>query len=360
MSVIYIVNDFGQLVKRGDVLQLRKEGSVYNTIFPFKTDQLVIIGNIEITSPAFKFLMRHQIDTVFLGKNGRFNGRIITKSGKNVFLRRKQFQALDNEQFIKSFTASLVAGKLKNQLAFMQRIIRTKGEAHHCKQAQDSFKKTLQQVSEEKSIDTLRGYEGVCARYYFSIFKYAIQPGWAVFKGRSMNPPEDNVNAVLSFIYTLILYRVESAIEVHGLDSHVGYFHSLEYGKQTLCFDLMEEYRTPIADTLTASLFNLGILEEDDFHDVVFSDEDDEHPLTIEEEVFNSAPEEKREKKGVLLTKTGIKKVITQFEKKLDTVVYYPLLEKKIPYRRLIFEQVRHFRRVLTGEATTYQPLSIK
>ncbi|MEA1923119.1 MAG: CRISPR-associated endonuclease Cas1 [Pseudomonadota bacterium] len=85
MSIIYVVSDYGRLVKRGDVLQLRKGDDLLKSIFPFKTEQLVIVGRIEITSAAINLLMRHQIDTVFLHRNGKFNGKFAFASGKNVF-----------------------------------------------------------------------------------------------------------------------------------------------------------------------------------------------------------------------------------------------------------------------------------
>jgi len=165
----------------------------------------------------------------------------------------------------------------------------------------------------------------------------------------------------LSFLYTILFYRVDAAVEAEDLDTYVGYFHTLDYGRKSLSLDLMEEYRTPIADTLTCALFNLGILEEKDFEEVEFSSNSDDYPLQAnsgEQEESNNFIIER--KKGVLLTKKGIKKVISQFEKKLDTMLYYPLLGKQISYRKLIFNQVKHFKRILNDEEQEYRPLIIK
>ena len=126
MSIIYVVSDYGRLIKKGDVLQLRKGDDLLKTIFPFKTEQLVIIGRIEITSAAINLLMRHQIDTVFLHRNGRFNGKFAFASGKNVFLRQKQFKSIEDDAFTLEFARCVVRGKLRNQLTFMQRTLRTK------------------------------------------------------------------------------------------------------------------------------------------------------------------------------------------------------------------------------------------
>jgi len=365
MSIIYIVSDYGKLVKNGDVLQLKKGNDIFKTIFPFKTEQIVIIGNIEITSPALRMIMYHNIDAIFLGSNGKFNGKITFQDGKskNVFLRQKQYKLLEDENFCLKIAKSIVSSKLQNQYSFMQRIKRKReGDPAIIKNI-DNMKNVADAVSESKNIEQLRGYEGLGAKYYFDVFKYAIDSEWAKFNGRNKRPPKDNVNAILSLLYTLVFFRVDAALESAGLDNYVGYFHSLDYGRKALALDLMEEYRTPIADTLTASLFNLGILEKDDFEEILFSKNDEEFPLEIEPD--DNDNDEKDDSgfispkvKGVLLTKDGMRKVLAQFERKLDTAVYYKLLEKNITYKDLFLEQARHFRMVVNGEESNYKPLT--
>lgn len=356
MSIIYIISDYGRLMKKGDVLQLKKGDDILKTIFPFKTEQLLIIGRIEITSAAINLLMRHRINTVFLHRNGRFNGRLTFPQGKNVFLRRRQFQSLEDERFVLAFVKAIVRGKLRNQLTFMQRTLRTKELGSEGKKAISGLKQILISLEKADNLKSIRGFEGIGARYYFSVFRRAIKPSWAVFNGRSMNPPQDNVNAVLSFLYTLLFYRVDAALETVGLDPYVGYLHVLNYGKPALAFDLLEEYRTPLADTLTVALFNLGILTADDFEPV--TGDDVEYPLESEDSLSeeNISPV----KKGVLLSKDGLKKVIPQLEKKLDTLFFHQELGARLTYKKLFFEQARHFRRVLSGEEMAYRPLQIK
>ncbi len=358
MATIYIVSDYGKLVKNGDTLQLKqKDGET--RIFPFKTEQLVVMGNVDVTNSALRLLMHHQVDTVFLGKNGRFNGKIAFKEGKNVFLRQKQFQKLEDYQFRLQFGKSIVKGKLKNQLIFMQRTLRRRELQEKSAEQIEKMKQTIDKIDSAESIETCRGYEGIGAKYFFSIFRQSIIQDWAEFNGRSMHPPRDNVNAVLSFLYTLLLFRIDAAIETEALDPFVGYFHSLDYGKKTLSFDLMEEYRTPIADTLTAALFNLGILNEEDFETVNFTNQSDDYPLESSGDEEEDSPV-LTEKTGVLLTKPGIRKVVTQFEKKLEQQMYYKPLLRQISYKQLMREQSKHFKRVLTGEESEYKPIVIR
>jgi len=362
MSTIYIVSNNGKLQKKGETLQLNYPDGMITTIFPYKTEQIVVLGSIEITGSAFRLLMKYNIDTIFLGTNGKFNGKLVFQESKNIFLRQRQFKLLDDNSFRLNFAKAVVSGKLKNQLTFMQRINRRSNEIEaKIKQTIENMKRIIQKVDDATDLNMVRGYEGIGAKYFFSVFRENIKQDWAIFKGRSMHPPEDNVNAVLSFLYTLLLYRVDAAIEEEGLDAYVGYFHELEYGKRTLSFDLMEEFRTPLADTLCCALFNLGMLNETDFREVVFSSDSDEYPLAADEiDTDNIENISYQSKKGILLTKDGIQKVITQFEKKIETQIFYQLQARNISYKKIIQEQVKHFRRIINGEEREYKPLISK
>ena len=363
MSSIYIVSDNAKMQKKGDTIQLHSPDGTITTIFPYKTEQLIIIGSIEITGAALRLLMRYNLDTIFLGKNGRFNGKLVFQESKNVFFRQKQFKLLENTDFRLQFGKAIVISKLKNQLTFMQRIRRKRDKLQKIENAIINMKDNIGKIEDINNLDSLRGHEGIGARYFFSVFKYNIIQDWANFKGRTMHPPQDNVNAVLSFLYTMLFFRVDGLLESEGLDSYVGYFHTIDYGKRSLAFDLMEEYRTPVADTLCCALFNLGILDKDDFREVVFSSDNVEYPLQLENQTDNGNLETLEaydQKKGVLLTKNALKKVISQFEKKLLTEVYYPPLNKHISYKRIMREQINHFKRVINGEEINYKPLVTK
>ncbi len=356
MSTIYLIATSGKLSKKGETLRLQIDDHSVKTIFPFKTEQLVLIGNIDISTPALKLLMRHKIDTVFVNKNGRFNGRLAFTSGKNVFLRQKQFDLLHNADFCLRTARAIAMAKVRNQLNFVQRLGRSSIYTRPVTDTVHSLKAAIRQCEKADNNASLRGIEGSAARAYFSCYGAAFVPDFAVFKKRSMNPPEDNVNAVLSFIYTMLTNRVDAALEMEGLDPHVGYYHALEYGKRSLAFDLVEEYRAAIADPLTVSLFNLGILKEDDFRTVDFSGSDDAFPLEATDEAHAAV----QSKKGVLLNRDGLRKVIMQLEKKLDTQILYTPRQTRISYKKIILEQVKHFKRTIIGEEQTYKPLMVK
>ena len=364
MATVYIVSSHGKLQKKGETLQLYAQDGTISIIFPYKTEQLVIMGNVEITSAALKLLMKYNLDTVFLNKNGKFNGKLAFQEGKNVFLRKRQFDLLENMDFRIKFAKSIVKGKLKNQLSFMQRIKRRdRGEEKEIKRAIALMKKNIEDVEIANSLESIRGFEGIGAKYFFSVFRHNIIQDWAQFKGRTMHPPQDNVNAVLSFLYTMLFYRIDGYIEAAGLDSYVGYLHELNYGKRTLSFDLMEEFRTPIADTLCCALFNLAILDRNDFEEVTFSTKSIDYPLESDKQIIDSNDDENfayEEKRGVLLSKEALKKVISQFEKKLETKVYYEPLNEQLSYKRIMREQINQFKRVVNQEQLEYKPLVFK
>lgn len=361
MGSVYIINDHGKLGRRGDALAFSYPNGEERRIFPHRTDRLIIAASVELTAPALKLIMRHRIDTIFISKNGLFNGRLDFQDSKNVFLRKRQYELLADENAQIKLVAALIQGKIRNQISFMQRIGR-KLDDQDIERAIHSAQGNLENVEGASNINSLRGYEGYGSRLFFSVFKKNINPDWANFQGRSMHPPKDNVNAVLSFLYTLLLYRVDAAIETEGLDPYVGYLHTIGYGKRALTFDLMEEYRTSICDTLCCALFNLGILKQDDFEKKEFdiSDEDAllEAPLGDAEGQQPAASIDPEY--GVLLTKEGLKKVAGKFEEKMETLILYPPESERLSYQRIILAQVQHYKRVIMGSEPAYQPFILK
>ncbi len=385
MSEIYILSDYGKLSKRDETIVFTQPDGTSTILFPFKTEQLVLIGRISISADALRLLTKHKIPTTFLSSNGKFNGRLSFGDKKNVFLRQKQFRILDNPKKSLEIARSIVVGKIKNEISFMQRIKR-KNPADEVviERAVNSVKNTLSDAEKTDDIEKLRGYEGLAARKYFEVFKFNLQPEWAEFKTRSKNPPKSNVNAVLSFLYTLLMYRVESAVEAAGLDSCCGNLHAVNYGKTALVFDLMEEFRSPVCDTVCCSLFNLGTLKPEDFEKVEFSAESEDFPLEKTEQIeqlkqgeqmegepdlqnnADSADNEgdknstEQSQTGILLIKAGIKKVITAFEAKMNSQILYLPTGQKLSYTAIIFRQVQHYKRVINEEETEYKAYYFK
>ncbi|MEW6525965.1 MAG: CRISPR-associated endonuclease Cas1 [Spirochaetota bacterium] len=356
MSDIYLISDYGKLYRNNRMFNFLYPDGTVSKFFPHNTQRLFIIGNIEITPEALKLLMHCKIEVVFLNKNGLFNGKLVFDDSKNVLLRKKQYDKLNNEQFILQWCKSIIDGKIQNQLVLANRIKRKHKETTQLQDCVSSMKNIIEKLETATTTNELRGYEGAASRMYFGAIKHAIIPHWAEFNGRSMNPPRDNVNAVLSFTYTLLNHLIESYIISEGMDTYVGYLHTVEYGRKSLIFDLMEEFRSPVCDTLTVALFNLGILNPEDFRTIDFSSNDDEYPL----EPMDEEEDTVTTRKGVLLTKEGLKKVIEKFEAKLEETYYYMPLQKQLSYRKIIAQQVAHCKRVINDEESQYKPFEVK
>lgn len=361
MGSVYLISDYGKLGKKDEALCFYYPSGEERRMFIHRTDRLVISGSVDISAAALKLLMRHKIDTVFLNKNGQFNGKLSFQDTKNVFVRKRQYEILDIEKAITELAKAIVSAKIKNQITFMQRIGRKENSEKISKTILEAQKNHDSLMLSDK-LNSIRGYEGYGSRLYFSVFKENLIPSWAVFNGRNMNPPKDNVNAVLSFLYTLLMYRVDAAIESQGLDPFVGSLHTLAYGKHALTFDLMEEFRASIVDPLVCSLFNLGILKENDFESLNLGPDSE---IMIEEAEDTDSYEEMTEsksapEKGVLLSKEALKKVVAKFEEKMDALVNYAPLQERMSYQQIIYAQVEHYKRVIIEAEPKYNGFLIK
>ena len=382
MITVYISTPGVKIYKEGDTLKVKKGDTIYHTIFPFRTEQIVAFSKVEMTWSAMLTLLKNRITTVFLNKNGHYNGRLVPPYDSNVLLRRMQYKCLDDKEKCLIFSKEIVKAKLKNQLVMLKRIARF--QKKNLSKAQSEIKRLLSDVESAKDVSSLRGYEGAGARTYFSVFNHGfIKPQG--FKKRIRRPPTDPVNAVLSLLYTLLFTRVDSVVEKEGLDPYVGIFHALGYGRRSLALDLMEEFRTIIVDTLTFSLFNMNIIDSHDFKRITEHDDEYEEFLPPQEKQspdilkdkmgsFSNVPLEyetsaptsleddghepyKENEYPVILSESALKKVIAQFERKLETSFTYPVENKKMTYREAITKQVKQYVAFLRGEREKYRPL---
>jgi CRISP-associated protein Cas1 len=387
MITVYVTTPGAKIFKEGGTLKVIKDGDVYHTIFPYRTEQVVIFGGAEISWPAMNTLLKHKITTVFLNKNGLYNGKLVPPVDSAIHLRRLQYEMLSDSDKCLSFCKAVAKGKMKNQLVMLGRIARFQNRG--IKQQTEQLKDLIAKVDSATTTASLRGYEGSASKVYFSVFDLGFTKSQH-FKKRVRRPPTDPVNAVLSLIYTVLGSRVEGAVEREGLDPYAGVFHSIGRGTRSLPLDLIEEFRTIIADTLTFSLFNLGVVDKDDFRKIEPQDEEaieiaqpetpdilkdkmsvfsesvslDEEP-PADEPVSTSLEDDGHEETkppriAVYLNPLALKKVIAQFERKLETEFTHPLLEEKMTYREAIMVQARQFVSFLHGEIPDYIPLVMR
>ena len=293
--------------------------------------------------------------------------------GKNIILRREQFRKMEDPQFCLKTAKSFVKGKLTNLQTFLMRLNRIREKVDLDNQIL-SLRNLITKVDEVESIDSLRGYEGRGSAVYFEGFSRGLLAEEFEFPGRVRRPPTDPVNALLSLGYTLLLNQVIAAVSLVGFDPYFGTLHSVDYGRPSLALDLMEEWRPVIVDALILSVFNLKALASDDFEERPWvaakpeeektpsgeSTEDREDRAEIEEETAVLPEERANRKVSVVLTESGFRKFITQYERKMNQKVQYHLTGDQITYRDCIREQVRHFARYLKGEEGEYEPVPLR
>lgn len=384
--IVYVKTQGARIVKEGRHLLVKKGDGIYNTLFTYKLDQLLLFGNIEITHNAMCQLMRNNIDTVFLTRYGRYLGRLAAPESKNVFLHKAQYILLDAPEFGLALARDIVAGKLASMATLLMRIKRSRKIPEAGIMARE-IQDLMPKLAGADSVDSVRGYEGRGSALYFKGFRHGFVEDKG-FRKRTRRPPTDPVNSVLSLLYTFLMNRVYSAVRIAGLDPYPGFLHSVDYGRYSLVLDLMEEFRTIIADTLTFSLFNLKILQPEDFHIEMPIDATSNRPeqgvspdITADplglislndgdSECFD-LPEQRMEagpvpaepvtgKYPVKLSPEAFKRVIDGFEKKLTTTFHYPAAGRQLTYGDAIIFQAGRFRKVIEGEVDVYQPLLLK
>ncbi|RME39119.1 MAG: CRISPR-associated endonuclease Cas1 [Deltaproteobacteria bacterium] len=384
--VVYVTQQGAEVVREGRHLLVRKGDTIYHTLFTYKLEQLILCGRVGVTTPALQLLMREEIDTVFLRFDGRYCGRLASAEPKNVFVRKRQFELADDAAFCLRQARAIIDGKLRNMQTVLQRIARTRRGVDLSAPLR-ALKEGLASLERTEDLQQVRGIEGAGAAAYFSGLRLGLEDDFG-FVRRVRRPPTDPVNAVLSLLYTLLINRLYAAVRLAGLDPYPGVLHSLDYGRQALPLDLVEEFRASLADTLALALFNRKVLKRDDFEihrpepldlpepapmpvDAAVTDPlgrmsnldaEDAFDLPAQELGRGDVPDEDtlEQRLPVRLTHEAFRRVIEAFEKKLQTEFFHPLAEQRMTYAEALVWQARQYRRVIQGEQQVYQPLLLR
>jgi CRISPR-associated protein Cas1 len=252
---------------------------------------------------------------------------------KNVEARIAQFRAADGPKAL-DVARSIVLGKIRNQRTMVRRNLTEKDTTLLAFLARGAKKAA---VAPDAAV--LLGIEGTAARYYFSafgrLFRGAGQWAGEIFdaQGRNRRPPLDEVNAVLSFLYALLIRDATTGALAVGLDPYRGLFHMPKYGKPALALDLCEEFRPLVADSACITVFNQGEVTSRDFV---------------------------RRSLGVALSPAGRRAVIAAYERRMGHVVRHPLFGYRLDYRRVLEIQARLLRAFLLDEVPAYVPFGTR
>ncbi len=335
LNTLYVTTRGAHLGKDGETIVVRANDDLLLRV-PFLTiASVVCFGNVSLTPALMAACAEHDVAVAFLSEHGRFLARIIGKTSGNVLLRREQYRRADRDSDTLGIARAIIAGKLVNSRMVLLRGARDRAGSDdvatltHTAARMAAYLTALESAS---SLDEARGLEGAAAREYFGAFNALIaqQKETFTFTARSRRPPRDPLNALMSFVYTLVLHDLTAALEIHGLDPAVGFLHRDRPGRVGLALDLMEEFRPWLADRLVLTLINLRQLSESDF--------------TVEETG------------GVTMTESGRKTVLVAYQKRKQDEVTHPFLNEKTTVGLLPSLQALLLARHLRGDLDGYPP----
>lgn len=297
---------------------------------------VVCFGNSLVSTALVHRLADEGKTLVFLDDNGRFKARLEGPVSGNVLLRQAQHRRAAEPEFVLWAAKAIVAGKLRNSRHVLMRGARESAsgdDEQALSKAAESLAGALARVEHAGDLDTVRGIEGESARNYFAAFPHLVRADRrSAFapEGRTRRPPRDRMNAVLSFLYALLMNDCRSAAEAVGLDPQVGYLHAVRPGRAALALDLMEELRAVLADRLALTLVNRGQIKEGDF-------------LVRDGGAVNLKPDSRRS-------------VVVAYQERKREEVSHPMLAQRIPLGIVPLVQARLLARALRGDVESYVP----
>lgn len=275
------------------------------------------------------------ISLCFMTQRGRFLARVCGESRGNVLLRKQQYRVSDDENTSCQVARNFIFGKVYNSRWVLERTLRD----HALRIDNDKVKKASIQLADQldalricNDLNSLRGMEGELSARYFSVLDDLIlnQKDSFSFDGRNRRPPQDNVNAMLSFLYTVLAHDCASALESVGLDAYVGFMHRDRPGRESLALDLMEELRPVFVDRFVLTLINTREIQAKHFQ---------------------------RQAGGVvLMTDEGRKVILTAWQNRKKEEITHPYLKEKMPWGLVPYVQALLLARCLRGDLDGYPP----
>lgn len=333
LNTLFITTEGAYLAKDGQAVAVRIDGKVQLRVPLHNLGGVVCFGRVAASPAAMAACANAGVTISLLDPHGRFRAAVVGFSPGNVLLRRAQYRAADDPDRSCAIARQIVAAKIANARSVLLRGAR---EA-----ASDAAGKSLTSAATRlgfslvaargcASLDVLRGIEGEAANVYFEAFPSLIAVGGFSFSGRSRRPPLDPMNALLSFLYSMLAHDARSACEAAGLDAAVGFLHRDRPGRPGLALDLMEEFRPLLADRLALSLVNRKQIGPDDFETAATG--------------------------AVMMSDKARKVLLVAYQKRKQEVLSHPYLGEKTTVGLLVHLQARLLARLLRGDLDAYPP----
>ena len=334
---LYVQSTNARIAKKGETITITEEDGQTTTARLLHVSQVVLMGNVSMTTPCLHELMRRDIPVTWHSYGGWFLGHTAGVGHKNVDLREAQYRASFDPATLLNISRSLVAAKVRNARTMIRRNWR--GDEDTRQQVLNALRRAAERARSALDSNTLLGLEGEAAAVYFRAFNGLLKTPNAEdtantpalptfrFERRNRRPPTDPVNALLSFAYAILTRIFTVSLSAAGFDAYLGFYHRSRYGRPALALDLMEPFRRIIADSTVLQAINNGELRPDDF-------------------LHGGA--------GTALRPAGRKRFIAAFERHLAQETTHPIFGYRLSMRRLIEVQGRLFARFLMGEIKDY------
>jgi CRISP-associated protein Cas1 len=334
-NTLYVTTQGAYLAKEGEAVAVRLESETRLRVPIHNLGGIVCFGQVAVSPFLLGFCGERGVAVSWLTEHGRFLGRFAGPVSGNVLLRREQYRRSDDLAASAELARAFVTAKVANSRTRLFRALRDRPEGPGTAALQaagQELGRCLQALREALPLDTVRGIEGQAARAYFAVFDSLItqQKDAFFFRERSRRPPLDAMNALLSFLYTLLRHDTTSALETVGLDPAVGWLHRDRPGRPSLALDLQEELRAPLADGLALSLVNLRQVTADRFT--------------------------RHESGGVVMDDATRKTVLVAYQKKKEETIVHPFLGEKTTVGLLPHLQALLLARSLRGDLDGYPP----
>jgi len=335
LNTLFVTTQGAYLHRERESVLVEVDGATLTRIPIHTLEGIVCFGQILVSPPLMGLCAERGVTISFLTHNGRFWARVQGAVSGNVLLRRAQYRMADDAESAATIAQAVIVAKLNNSRAVLQRHLRNNPYSQGASTVSESIahlSELLQTLKLPQTLATIRGIEGEAARRYFQVFNHLIlaQKEDFVFAERSRRPPLDNMNALLSFVYTLLTHDTISALESVGLDPAVGFLHRDRPGRPGLALDLMEELRPYLADRLVLSLVNLKQVKASGFH--------------------------KTETGAVSMTEDTRRQVITAYQERKREEIVHPFLKEKIEVGLLPYVQALLLARYIRGDIDGYPP----
>lgn len=335
LNTLYVTSQGSYVHKEGETIVVERDQQKALQIPMHTIGSIVCFGNVLCSPFLLGACAERDIGISFLTAYGRFQAAMRGPVSGNVLLRRRQYRMADEEESSRLIASNIVAGKLSNCRVVMNRAIRDHGEridTTAVRAGSASIERIIDRLGLAKDVDEVRGLEGIAAADYFRVFNQLIidQKETFIFNDRNRRPPLDPVNALLSFVYTLLAHDVRSALETVGLDPSVGFLHRDRPGRPGLALDMMEEFRSCIGDRIVLSLINRRQVEAKGFT---------------------------RAANGAITMDDGTRKtVLVEYQSRKQEEVTHPYIEEKMPIGLLFFVQANLMARFIRGDIDGYPP----